>query len=95
VAEQDNKNQQAKNARAADGKKAAAEYEAQAAALRVKTERLKALRLAKEAAEGSASPNKIASPKTFTKAPRRSKSKRASGTLSDWLKDQERGGRNT
>ena len=94
MAEQDNKNQQAKHARAEDGKKAMAEYEAQATALRAKTERLKALRLAQEVAEGRASPDKVASPKTFTKAPRRSKSKRTSGTLSDWLKDRQGSGRN-
>jgi hypothetical protein len=35
--------------RAEDGKKAMAEYEAQQAAIRAKTERLKALRLAREA----------------------------------------------
>ena len=86
MAEQDNKNQQAKNARAEDGKKAAAEYEAQAAALRAKTERLKALRLAKEAADGPVVPRKVSAPK------RRSgtKGKQASASLSDWLKDRER-----
>jgi hypothetical protein len=36
---------------AEDGKKAMAEYEASAAATRAKTEKLRALRLAKEAAE--------------------------------------------
>ena len=39
---------------AEDGKKAMAEYEASAAATRVKTEKLRALRLAKEAAEAAA-----------------------------------------
>jgi len=39
---------------AEDGKKAMAEYEASAAATRVKTEKLRALRLAKEAAEQAA-----------------------------------------
>ncbi len=38
--------------RAEEGKKAMAEYESAAVALRAKTERLKALRLEKEAAEG-------------------------------------------
>ncbi len=41
---------------AEDGKKAMAEYEASAAATRVKTEKLRALRLAKEAAERRAKP---------------------------------------
>ena len=36
--------------RAADGKKAMSEYEAEAAAVRVKTERLRAQRLARDAA---------------------------------------------
>ena len=39
---------------AEDGKKAMAEYEASAAATRAKTEKLKALRLAKEAADEAA-----------------------------------------
>jgi hypothetical protein len=92
VADQTNKNQaQLKNARAEDGKKAMADYESQAAALRAKTERLRALRLSQEAAGEATAPKKV----TTTKKTRRSKSKRPSGTLSDWLKDQERGGRNT
>jgi hypothetical protein len=40
-----------KDQKAREGAKAMAEYEAAAAAVRVKTERLRALRLAKEAAE--------------------------------------------
>ena len=40
-----------KEARARDGKKAMSEYEAEGIAIRARTERLKALRLAKEAAE--------------------------------------------
>ena len=97
MAEQPKKDQtqaQAKNAqRAADGRKAMADYEAEAAATRAKTERLKALRLAKEAAEGTAAPapKKAAAPKKkSTKA-----AKGASSTLSEWLTDQEKGGRRT
>lgn len=90
MAEQDNKNQQ-KNARAADGKKAAADYEAQAAALRAKTEKLRALRLAKEAAEGPVTPRKVSAPKRRSGA----KGKRSSASLSDWLKDRESGGHRT
>ena len=80
--------------RAADGKKAMADYEAQAAATRAKTERLRALRLAKEAAEGLAAPG----PKRAASAKRKPTGragKGASASLSDWLKDQERGGRRT
>ena len=40
-----------KEERAKDGKKAVGDYEADARAVRAKTERLKALRLAKEAAD--------------------------------------------
>jgi hypothetical protein len=76
--------------RPASGKKAMADYEAEAIATRQKTERLKALRLAKEAAE------KIAAPTAGAAAPTKrpaKKDKVPSATLSEWLKDQERGGR--
>jgi hypothetical protein len=48
---------------AKEGKVAWAEYQAQAAATRVKTERLRALRLAKLAGETSATPPKKMPPK--------------------------------
>jgi hypothetical protein len=70
--------------RVEDGKKAMAEYEAEAAATRVKTARLRALRLARDAAEGPA-----ASP-----AKKKKGAKQAKGTLSDWLKDREGSGHN-
>jgi hypothetical protein len=90
-AKNDNSNAQLKNAqRAADGKAAKADYEAEAAALRAKTERLKALRLAREATEQPAPAKRAAAPKA-----KASKKKGPSGSLSDWLKDQEKGGRNT
>jgi hypothetical protein len=75
--------------RPAGGKKAMADYEAEAIAIRQKTERLKALRLAKEAAEKTAAPTAAAAP---TKRPAK-KDKEPSATLSEWLKDRERGGR--
>ena len=56
---------------AEDGKKAMAEYEASAAATRAKTEKLKALRLAKEASEAAA-PKPAAKTKSKTKADRKS-----------------------
>jgi hypothetical protein len=91
-AKKDQSNAQLKNLqRAADGKAAMADYEAEAAALRAKTERLKALRLARDAAE-PAPPVKRAVP---TKAKAGKKAKRTSASLSDWLKDQEKGGRPT
>jgi hypothetical protein len=77
---------------AEDGKKAMAEYEANAAATRAKTEKLRALRLAKEASEAAA-PKPAA--KTKTKAKSTKKKKAADGKLSDWLEDQTDSGRNT
>jgi hypothetical protein len=77
---------------AEDGKKAMAEYEASAAATRAKTEKLRALRLAKEASEAAA-PKPAA--KTKAKAKSTKKKKAADGKLSDWLEDQADSGRNT
>jgi hypothetical protein len=91
VAEQDNKQQAQKNARAQEGKKAMAEYEAQAVALRAKTERLKALRLAQEGTADPVTPRKVSAPKRSSGK----KAKRPSGSLSAWLKDRESGGHRT
>ena len=80
---------------AEDGKKAMAEYEASAAATRVKTEKLRALRLAKEAAEAAA-PKPPA--KTKAKAGAKSAKSKKKGPevkLADWLEDQAESGRNT
>jgi hypothetical protein len=60
------------------------EYESAAAALRAKTERLKALRLARDAANP---PQVPAAPK------RKGKIKGKSGSLSDWLDGQTKDGR--
>jgi len=70
---------------------AEARYEAEAQEVREKMARLRALRLAKEAAEG----------KPVEKAPARSKKPAKSGkapakgsvSLSEWLDDQEKSGR--
>jgi len=78
-----------KTQRAEDGKKAMSEYEAEAAAVRAKTARLRELRLARDAAEQAAAPVAKAPAKKGAK-----KSKRATGALSDWLKDQQDGGHN-
>jgi uncharacterized membrane protein YdbT with pleckstrin-like domain len=80
---------------AEDGKKAMAEYEASAAATRAKTEKLRALRMAREAAE-LAAPKPPA--KTKAKAGAKStktKKKAPDGKLADWLDDQADSGRNT
>jgi hypothetical protein len=75
--------------RAEDGKKAMAEYETDAVAVRAKTARLKELRLAQEAAVAAAAPVAPASKKKPAKP-----KKAAPGMLSDWLKDQKETGRN-
>jgi hypothetical protein len=72
----------AKMQRAEDAKKAASEYESTAVALRAKTERLKALRLARDAAAPTA-------PAT---AKRKGKQK-SKGSLSEWLDGQAKDGR--
>jgi hypothetical protein len=81
---------------AEDGKKAMAEYEASAAATRVKTEKLRALRLAKEAAD-LAAPKPAPKAKAKSKAKSTTKKKKAApdGKLSDWLEGQADSGRNT
>ena len=76
--------------RAEDGKKAMSEYEAEAAAVRAKTARLKALRLARDAAVQAAPPPPPAPAK---KTGKKDKSKAAS--LSEFLKGQQGGGRNS
>jgi hypothetical protein len=70
-----------------DGKKAMAEYEAAAIATRAKTEKLRALRLAREAELAKAAPAKAPAKKKAAKS-----KKTAAGKLEDWLDDQEKGG---
>ena len=78
----------AKLQRAADGKKAMSDYEAEAAAVRAKTERLRAQRLARDAAIAA---QPAAAPKTTAKK----KTKTSAKTLSDWLNAQKSAGRKT
>ncbi len=76
----------AKMQRAQDAQKATSEYEAAAAVLRAKTEQLRALRLARDAA--------AAAPPPQPAAPKRKPSKKIkSGNLSDWLDAQAKDGR--
>jgi hypothetical protein len=75
--------------RAEEGKKAMAEYEAEAVAVRAKTARLKALRLARDAAAGKVSDEAPAA--VEKKSGKKGKAK--SANLSDWLKDREGSGR--
>jgi hypothetical protein len=72
----------AKLQRSNDAKKAALDYESAAVALRAKTERLKALRLARDAA---------APPPA---APKRKAKDKDKGPLSDFLAGQAKEGRN-
>jgi hypothetical protein len=76
--------------RDADGKKAMAEYEASAEATRIKTERLRALRMARDAAL----PPVVAPVKGAKKTKSAKAKKEESGKLSDWIKTQEDNGRN-
>ena len=80
---------------AEDGKKAMAEYEASAAATRVKTEKLRALRMAKEAAEAAAPKPPAKSKAKAGAKSAKSKKKAPEGKLADWLDDQADSGRNT
>jgi hypothetical protein len=74
--------------RAEDGKKAMSEYEAEGAAVRAKTERLRALRLARDAAEAAAAPKK----KTATKKKSAKATKKKPASLSGFLEDQDGSG---
>ena len=73
---------------AEDGKKAMLDYEAQAAALRARTEKLRALRLARDAA----APPPPAKTKTSAKKPAKA-AKAKPRPLSDWLDEQRKDGR--
>lgn len=74
---------------AEDGKKAMLDYEAQAAALRAKTEKLRALRLARDAAE----PPVPAKKKTSSAKKPAKAAKAKPRPLSDWLDEQRKDGR--
>lgn len=75
---------------AEDGRKAMRDYEAEAAALRAKTEKLRALRLAREAA-APPTPVRASPAKGGRKTSKAAKSKPR--PLSDWLDDQRKDGR--
>lgn len=81
--------------KAEDGKKAMSEYEAEAAAIRAKTERLRALRLARDAAVETA-PASAKSPGVKAAGAKKQSAKKeneTSANLSDWLNAQETSGR--
>jgi hypothetical protein len=81
--------------KAEDGKKAMSEYEAEAVAIRAKTERLRALRLARDAAlEAAPATAKVPGAKpTATKRQSVKKKNKTSASLADWLNAQEASGR--
>ncbi len=81
--------QSAKAQRLDDARQAMAEYEAATVAIRAKTERLRALRLARDAANPPGSAKKR---KTATTKKGRS-SAEASGNLANWLSEQAKEGR--
>jgi hypothetical protein len=74
---------------AQDGKKAMLDYEAEAAALRAKTEKLRALRLARDAAMP---PAPVKTKTTAGKKPAKA-AKAKSRPLADWLDEQRKDGR--
>lgn len=76
----------AKIQRAQDAKKAMSDYKSEAAATRAKTERLRALRLARDAAVPAAPPAAAKKKSAKTK-------KIASPSLSEWLEGEKAGGR--
>jgi hypothetical protein len=83
----------AKTQRANDAKQAAMDYETEAAAVRAKTERLKALRLARDAANP---PQPAAAPKRKSPAKKGKTTKSSkSGNLANWLDGQKKEGRSS
>lgn len=75
---------------AEDGKKAMLDYEAEAVATRAKTEKLRALRLAREAAAPPPPAKKSPAKKASKGAKKVAKAK--ARPLSDWLDDQKKDG---
>jgi hypothetical protein len=71
---------------AEDGKKARADYEAEGRAVREKMAKLKALRLAKEAADQDAADK---APKPVKAAAKKKAGKEKAPPLSDWLKSRD------
>jgi hypothetical protein len=83
---------------AREGEKAMAHYDAQGRAARTNMEKLKALRLAKEAADALVPPaaKPVKTKKKAAKAKTTSKSAaKTAPKLSEWLEGQKKGGRGT
>ncbi len=73
---------------AREGQKSTATYDAEGRAVRANMEKLRALRLAKEAAEAASAPPKAAKKAVAAKK----KKAEAPAKLSDWLANQQKGG---
>jgi hypothetical protein len=74
--------------------KVAQAYEAEAEAVRAKTERLRAQRLAREAQEAATRPPAPAPKKAARGGAKQKSSAKSAGSLADWMKAREDGGHN-
>jgi hypothetical protein len=91
AADQKNTRSQSRLEKAArEDDKVRVHYEVEAKSIAEKTARLRALRLAKEAADRAAGKTAAPAPKRQKAAKKRPK---AAGSLSDWLADQDKMGR--
>lgn len=76
-----------------DGAAAMAQYDAEGRAVRANMEKLRALRLAKEAAEAAAAPARVVKRPGVKRAAAAKKKEPASpAKLSDWLAEQQKAG---
>ena len=89
MADQSKKTGSGAKTQSEEAKQAARDYETEMAAVRAKTERLRALRMARDAS--SPPPPPKAAPKK--KAASAKAEKRTNSTLSQWLDEQQRSGR--
>jgi hypothetical protein len=74
--------------------KTAQAYEAEAEAVRVKTARLREMRLAREAEEAASRPPAPAARSTGKGGAKKKSAAKPAGTLADWMKAREDGGHN-
>ena len=81
----------AKLQKANEAKQAMADYEAEAVAMRAKTARLRALRLARDAELAATRPP---APVRKVGAAKKKAERKPAGTLADWIKSREDGGHN-
>lgn len=84
-----------KQVAAREGAKAMAHYDAQAKATRINMEKLKALRLAKEAEDALNAPVVAPKAKKAAKKSAKDSSKESAPKLGEWLNGQAKGGHRT